>query len=35
MWIALPDARRRPLSRLLDERYEWVRRGGMPLKRAA
>lgn len=30
LWIALPEARRRPLSPLLDERYEWVRRGGMP-----
>jgi hypothetical protein len=30
LWIALPDERRRPLSPRLDERYEWVRRGGMP-----
>jgi hypothetical protein len=30
LWIALADARRRPLSPLLDERYEWVRQGGMP-----
>ena len=35
MWIALPDAKRRRLSPLLDERYSWVERGGIPLKHAA
>lgn len=35
MWIALDDAKRRPLSPLLDERYSWVRRGGIPMKQAA
>lgn len=30
LWIALPEDRRRPLSPRLDERYEWVRSGGMP-----
>ncbi len=32
MWIALDDARRRPLAPLLDERYSWVERGGIPKK---
>jgi hypothetical protein len=32
MWIAVADARRRPLADALSERYEWVRRGGIPLK---
>lgn len=32
MWIAVADARRRPLSDALTERYEWVRRGGIPVK---
>ncbi len=32
MWIALPDEIRRPLSPLLDERYGWVQRGGIPVK---
>jgi hypothetical protein len=32
MWIAVDDARRRPLSDTLAERYEWVRRGGIPVK---
>lgn len=32
MWIAVADARRRPLADALDSRYEWVRRGGIPLK---
>ena len=32
MWIAVPDARRRPLSAALDERYRWVRAGGIPAK---
>jgi hypothetical protein len=35
MWIALDDAKRRPLSPLLDERYSWVERGGIPQKVAA
>ena len=35
MWIALDDAKRRPLSTLLDERYSWVERGGIPQKHAA
>jgi hypothetical protein len=34
-WIALDDAKRRPLSPLLDERYGVVRSGGMPVKDAA
>jgi hypothetical protein len=32
MWIAVDDARRRPLSHALAERYEWVKRGGIPVK---
>ncbi len=32
MWIALNEARRRPLAPLLDERYGWVERGGIPKK---
>ncbi len=35
LWIALPDATRRPLSPLLDERYHWVREGGIPKRDAA
>lgn len=35
MWIAVDDARRRPLSDALAERYEWVRRGGIPIKARA
>lgn len=35
MWIALDDAKRRSLSPLLDERYSWVERGGIPRKYAA
>jgi hypothetical protein len=34
MWIAVDDERRRPLSDALAERYEWVRRGGIPVKTA-
>jgi hypothetical protein len=34
MWIAVDDERRRPLSDALAERYEWVRRGGIPAKAA-
>jgi len=32
MWVAVPDARRRPLADALSGRYEWVRRGGIPAK---
>ena len=35
MWIGLPDDKRRPLSPLLDERYEYVRNGGIPKQAAA
>lgn len=35
MWIALADAKRRPLATLLDERYSWVEKGGIPRKQAA
>ena len=35
MWIGLPDEKRRPLSPLLDERYEYVRNGGIPKQAAA
>ena len=35
MWIAVDDARRRPLADALDARYEWVRRGGIPKKAEA
>jgi len=34
MWIAVDDDRRRPLSDALTARYEWVRRGGIPVKAA-
>jgi len=32
MWISLDDNKRRPLSHLLDERYSWVKKGGIPKK---
>jgi len=32
MWIAVPDAYRRPLADALADRYRWVQRGGIPLK---
>ena len=32
MWIAVDDARRRPLADALDGRYRWVRAGGIPVK---
>lgn len=32
MWIAVDEARRRPLAPALADRYEWVRRGGIPAK---
>ncbi|RPJ48412.1 MAG: TauD/TfdA family dioxygenase [Betaproteobacteria bacterium] len=35
MWIAVPDARRRPLADALAGRYRWVRDGGIPMKTAA
>jgi hypothetical protein len=35
VWIAVADDRRRPLSDALAARYEWVRRGGIPVKAAA
>jgi hypothetical protein len=33
MWIAVDDARRRPLADALAGRYRWVREGGIPVKR--
>ena len=35
MWIAVDDARRRPLADALASRYRWVREGGIPVKAAA
>jgi hypothetical protein len=35
MWIAVDDARRRPLAESLASRYEWVRRGGIPGRAAS
>ncbi len=32
MWIAVDDARRRPLAAALTDRYRWVQRGGIPVK---
>ena len=32
MWIAVDERRRRPLSDALTARYEWVKRGGIPVK---
>ncbi len=32
MWIAVDDERRRPLADALAERYQWVKRGGIPLR---
>jgi hypothetical protein len=32
MWIAVDDARRRPLADSLSARYRWVRAGGIPAK---
>jgi hypothetical protein len=32
MWIAVDDARRRPIADTLASRYEWVKRGGIPVK---
>jgi len=33
MWIAVPDAYRRPLADTLADRYGWVQRGGIPMAR--
>ena len=35
MWIAVDDARRRPLADALAARYRWVRAGGIPRKATA
>jgi hypothetical protein len=35
LWVAVDDARRRPLSPLLDERYHWVSIGGIPRREIA
>jgi TfdA family taurine catabolism dioxygenase TauD len=32
MWIAIGDARRRPLAPALEARYRWVQAGGIPVK---
>ena len=32
MWIAVDDAKRRPLAEALTDRYRWVQRGGIPVK---
>ena len=32
MWIAVDDAKRRPLADALTARYRWVQRGGIPLR---
>jgi hypothetical protein len=32
MWIAVDDARRRPLADALADRYRWVQAGGIPVK---
>ena len=34
MWIAVDDAKRRPLADALSERYRWVQRGGIPQQQA-
>lgn len=34
MWVAVDDARRRPLAPALEQRYRWVRAGGIPLNLA-
>ncbi|MEQ1776020.1 MAG: TauD/TfdA family dioxygenase [Burkholderiales bacterium] len=34
MWIAVDDAKRRPLADALTDRYRWVQRGGIPVKQA-
>jgi hypothetical protein len=35
MWIAVDDARRRPLADALSARYRWVQRGGIPVRQPA
>ena len=35
MWIAVDDARRRPLADTLSARYRWVERGGIPVRQPA
>ena len=35
MWIAVDEKRRRPLAETLAGRYEWVKRGGIPVKASA
>jgi len=35
MWIAVDDARRRPLAPALHDRYRWVEMGGIPAKMRA
>jgi hypothetical protein len=32
LWIAVEDAKRRPLAEALADRYRWVQRGGIPVK---
>jgi hypothetical protein len=32
LWIAVDDAKRRPLADALADRYRWVQRGGIPVK---
>lgn len=34
MWIAVDEARRRPLAPMLEQRYRWVREGGIPVNKA-
>jgi hypothetical protein len=35
MWIAIDDARRRPLAASLSSRYQLVRAGGIPVRASA
>lgn len=35
MWVAVSDAKRRPLADTLTDRYRWVQRGGIPAKTQA
>ncbi len=34
MWIAVDDAQRRPLAPAVEQRYRWVREGGIPVNHA-
>jgi Taurine catabolism dioxygenase TauD, TfdA family len=34
LWIAVDDAKRRPLADALSDRYRWVQRGGIPVQQA-